>query len=172
MTSAVPERVRWAVETLGVEPGEHVLELGCGSGVAAALVCERLVEGHVLAIDRSPIEIERARRRNAPHLASGRLALEAVELVDLDVGKARFDKAFAINVNVFWLSPATRELAVVRRALAPGGRFFLFYEAPEPERAREVAQRLAAALHAAAFTEREVLVPTPALVGCVSRPSA
>jgi protein-L-isoaspartate O-methyltransferase len=65
--------VRWAVETLAVQPPDRVLETGCGSGVAAAMVCGRLVEGRMLAIDRSSIQIERARRRNEPHLASGRL---------------------------------------------------------------------------------------------------
>jgi protein-L-isoaspartate O-methyltransferase len=73
MTAPVPERVRWAVETLSVRPGDRVLEIGCGSGLAAALICERLVEGRMLAIDRSPIQIERARRRNEAHVASGRL---------------------------------------------------------------------------------------------------
>jgi protein-L-isoaspartate O-methyltransferase len=63
MTSPVPERVRWAVERLAVQPSDRVLEIGCGSGVAATMICERLVEGQMLAIDRSEVQIERARRR-------------------------------------------------------------------------------------------------------------
>jgi cyclopropane fatty-acyl-phospholipid synthase-like methyltransferase len=85
--------VRWAVETLAVGPGDRVLEIGCGPGVAASRVCERLVGGKMLAIDRSPIQIERTRKRNEAHLASGRLEVEGVELADLDVGARRFDKA-------------------------------------------------------------------------------
>ena len=41
----------------------------------------------------------------------------------------RFDKIFAVNVNVFWLKPE-KELAVIRNLLAPGGRLYLFYEPP------------------------------------------
>ena len=168
----VPERVRWAIETLGVQPGDRVLEIGCGSGVAAALICERLADGRMLANDRTQIQIEHAARLNAAHVASGRLSLETVELADLAVADARFDKVFAINVNLFWLGPATAELAAVRRALAPGGTLFLFYEAPAPETARRVTERLSALLQAEAFTEPEILTASPRLVGCLTRPPA
>jgi trans-aconitate methyltransferase len=40
-----------------VRPGERLLEIGCGSGVAAALVCARLDDGRLLAIDRSPVQL-------------------------------------------------------------------------------------------------------------------
>jgi cyclopropane fatty-acyl-phospholipid synthase-like methyltransferase len=164
--------VRWAVETLAVQPGDRVLEIGCGSGVATAMICERLVQGQMRAIDRSAIQIERARRRNEAHLASGRLSLQTVELADLDLGCARFDKIFAINVNLFWLGPARAEIDAVRRALAPGGRLFLFYETPAPERARHAAERLTGVLQAEAFTEQQWLTPTPTLFGCVTAPRA
>jgi cyclopropane fatty-acyl-phospholipid synthase-like methyltransferase len=170
MTTPVPERVRWAVETLAVQPGDRVLEIGCGSGVATAMICERLVEGQMLAIDRSAIQIECARRRNEVHLASGRLSLEAVELADLDVGDARFDKVFAINVNLFWLGPAKAEVDAVRRVLAPGARLFVVYETTGPERARHAAERLTAVLQAEAFAEPGWLTPTPTLFGCVTAP--
>jgi hypothetical protein len=50
--------------------------------------------------------IDRTRRRPPQHIASGRLALETVGVASLDRGEARFDKAFADNVNVFWTTPA------------------------------------------------------------------
>jgi protein-L-isoaspartate O-methyltransferase len=49
----VPERITWAVEQLDLAPTHRVLEFGCGPGVAAALVAERVTEGSLLAIDRS-----------------------------------------------------------------------------------------------------------------------
>jgi cyclopropane fatty-acyl-phospholipid synthase-like methyltransferase len=166
--AAVPERVRWAVDTLDVRPGDRMLEIGCGPGLAAKLICERLVDGRMLAIDRSPIQIQRARRRNEGCLASGRLSLEAIEVAALETGEARFDKVFAINVNVFWLGPATKELAAVRRALAPRGRLFLFYEPQSAERARQAVERVTTRLRAEGFKGPEVLAPTLTLVCCVS----
>jgi hypothetical protein len=126
----------------------------------------------MLAIDRSAIQIERARRRNEAHLASGRLTLEAVSLADLDVAAAQFGKVFAINVNVFWIGPASDELARVSEVLLPGGTLFLFYEAPSPARARMAAERVAAVLEPVGFTTPEILAPAPTMLCCTSRPAA
>ena len=49
-TRAVPERLLWAVKVLGLGPDDHLLEIGCGSGAAVALICEQLVGGRTVAI--------------------------------------------------------------------------------------------------------------------------
>jgi cyclopropane fatty-acyl-phospholipid synthase-like methyltransferase len=162
----VPERVRVAVEALAVDPGERLLEIGCGSGVAASLVCERLRGGTMLAIDRSEKQIERARRRNERHLVSGRLALAPVALADLDLGERRFDKIFAVNVNVFWTERAATEIAKVSEALASGGTLLLFYESPGAARARDAAERAAANLRSGGFAGPEVASLAETVVYC------
>jgi ubiquinone/menaquinone biosynthesis C-methylase UbiE len=45
VADAVPPRLLWAVERLSVEPDDHLLEIGCGSGVAVSLICDRLGDG-------------------------------------------------------------------------------------------------------------------------------
>jgi SAM-dependent methyltransferase len=172
VAGGVPERIRWAIETLDIEEADRVLEIGGGPGVAASIICERLDTGRMVLIDRSATAIERTRRRNAEHVSSGLLELETVALGDFEPGDSRFDKAFAVNVNVFWTGPATEELARVREALAPGGTLFLFYETPSAGRAREVAARVGEALSANGFAEPAIRGSAAEMVCCVAGPRA
>src|SRR5688500_14121732 len=128
MAGRPSERFLWAVDTLEVRPADHLLEVGCGHGVAVSLVCERLKGGTITAIDRSPKMIEMATRRNREHVDAGRAVLQAVALEGADLGDRRFDKAFAFNVAPFWQRPEAA-LGVVRQHLAPDGTFHLFWDA-------------------------------------------
>jgi SAM-dependent methyltransferase len=149
---AVPDRVRWAVEVLDPDPAEAILEIGCGPGVAAALVCERLDTGGLLAVDRSPVAIKRTAQRNAAHLASGRLAVRESALDALVVPPHCLDTAFAINVNLFWVRRPDRELAVLGRALRPDGILHVLYGAARPTAAERVTSTVSTALRTHGFT--------------------
>jgi ubiquinone/menaquinone biosynthesis C-methylase UbiE len=125
----VSERLRSVVEQLNVRPDDRVLEIGCGHGVAATLVCERLEGGHLTAIDRSAKMIRAAARRNAAHVEAGRAEFLVATLEDLDLGERRFDKIFAVRVGLFHRAPE-RARALAERWLAPGGKLFVFYDRP------------------------------------------
>jgi len=153
----VAERIAWAVETLGVEPGDQVLEIGCGPGVAVSLVCERLAgEGQIVAVDRSAKMIAAAERRNAEHVAAGAAVLVPAAFADADLGGRRFDKVFAIHVGVFERGQPGLELHRVRELLADGGSFHLAYQPLDPERAHGTAAQLAERLTANGFTVIDV----------------
>jgi len=125
----VSERLRSVVEQLDIRPDDRVLEIGCGHGVAATFVCERLEEGHLTAVDRSAKMIQAARRRNAAYIEAGRAEFLVTSLEDLDLGDRRFDKIFAVRVGQFHCDPE-RARSIVERWLAPGGAVFIFFDSP------------------------------------------
>jgi ubiquinone/menaquinone biosynthesis C-methylase UbiE len=125
----VSARLRAVVDRLGVEPGDRVLEIGCGHGVAATFVCERLTTGRLTAIDRSAKMIAAATRRNAPYVASGRAEFLVATLEDADLGDRRFDRIFAVRVGLFHREPE-RARALAERWLAPGGVLLTEYDGP------------------------------------------
>jgi ubiquinone/menaquinone biosynthesis C-methylase UbiE len=125
----MPDRIERFVAAMDVQPGDRVLEIGCGHGLAATLVCARLVAGRYVAADRSAKMIAAATRRNADFVASGVATFIHAPLETLDLGEARFDKVFAMRVRLFHDEPAQAgELAA--RWLAPGGRLFVEYDQP------------------------------------------
>lgn len=140
----IPERLVTAVDRLDVRPADHVMEIGCGPGLAAALICDRLVEGRLLAVDRSATAIDAAAARNAEAVAAGRARFVTAALEDVDpVEFDPFDKVLAVNVNLFWARPAQRELRLIADLLRPGGRLFLCYEPPGGERIAQMQSALA-----------------------------
>jgi ubiquinone/menaquinone biosynthesis C-methylase UbiE len=155
----VTERHEWVVEALSVQPADRLLEVGCGHGVAVSLVCERLGDGHITAIDRSRKMIEMATRRNREHVDSGRAAFHAAPFERADLGDERFDKVFASHVALFWREPA-KALPVVRRLLAPTGALYLFNQTPgwTAQAAREFADRLGELLRGNEFSVEDVRV--------------
>ena len=124
------ERLRAVVERLDVRPGDRVLEIGCGHGRAATFVCERLGQGRLTAIDRSPKMVAAAARRNSKYVAAGTAEFLVATLEDLDLGDRRFDKVFAVRVGLFHREP-DRAHALVERWLAEGGTVLACFDAPQ-----------------------------------------
>ena len=120
-------RLRAVVERLDVQPGDRVLEIGCGHGVAATFVCERLTTGRLTAVDRSPKMIAAAARRNAEYVEAGRAEFLVADLEQLELGERRFDKVFAVRVGLFHREPE-RARALVEPYLAPGGLVVSSYD--------------------------------------------
>ncbi len=141
MAGAVPTRIAWAIERLSVRPDETLLEIGCGRGVAAGLVCARLGEGRLVAIDRSHAAAAATRAANPVWIDADRLEVIAADMAGDALRDRRFDAAFAINVNLFWTEPDAA-IPAARGFLKPGGRLLLVYETPGRARAEDLAARL------------------------------
>lgn len=161
MSSAASARQQWAVSSIRLAPADRVLEVGCGHGVAATLICERLTTGRYLGIDRSETMIDRAERRNERHVAAGVAAFASCALVDLDSAE-RFDCVLAIHVGVFERGEPTAELEVVRRHLDVDGRLCVSAQPLAPDRLDATIAEITTRLSAGAFVVSDVVTGGPA----------
>ena len=128
MTKISP-RFRWMADMLPLDPGDRVLEVGCGHGVALGLIGERLTTGTITGVDRSPTMIATATRRNAALVDEGRVRLLTASLHEMDDEPGSFDLICAMNVASFLTYP-DRDLGAARRLLAPGGTLGVFAQLP------------------------------------------
>ncbi len=107
----VPELGAPALDLLAPQPGERILDLGCGDGA----LTERIAAAgaHVTAVDGSADMVRAARLRG--------LAAQVMDGQHLSF-RAAFDAVFS-NAALHWMPDAEAVVAGVARALKPGGRF-------------------------------------------------
>jgi ubiquinone/menaquinone biosynthesis C-methylase UbiE len=122
-TAAVNRR---AVERLDPEPGERILELGCGHGRTLRHVARRVGHGFVAGVDPSQVMLAVARRHLRGEIAAGRGRVDEGHAGRIPHADAAFDKAFSVHTLPFWprLDAGLREL---RRVLRPGGELLLVF---------------------------------------------
>jgi len=117
-------RNRWAVQLLDIQPTDHVVELGCGPGVAVAAAATQATHGLVVGVDHSQIMIRHARHRNRAAIQAGRVRLIHAPVQSLTISDESFNAALAVNTIGMWPDPTAR-LRELARLLQPGGRIAL-----------------------------------------------
>jgi trans-aconitate methyltransferase len=167
--SPIPPRIQWAVDLMDVQPGDNLLEIGCGPGAGAELICSRLETGKLFAIDRSESGVDRTRRRNQKYVDAGRLTVRQIDLATLRVPVKRLSKVFAFNVNLFWVRDCADEVALLRDRVLPGGAVYLFYEANRPELVPNIVRKASEALTSGGFRVRVVEQKAPPVVGIIGK---
>lgn len=110
------------VDTLGIEKGQKVLDLGCGDGTTAIPAAK--LGAHVLGVDIARNLVEAGNRRAREHgLANLRFQEgDATNLAELQ------DKAFDLVVSIFGAMFAPKPFDVARemvRVTRPGGRIVM-----------------------------------------------
>ncbi len=165
----IPPRIRWAVDVMDVQPNDNVLEIGCGPGAGAELICERLQTGRLFAIDRSESGVDRTKRRCAKHVEAGRLTVRQIDLATLRVPVKRLTKVFAFNVNLFWVRDCADEVALLHDRVVPGGAVHLFYETKMPGLVPNIVKKTSENLASAGFRISVVDQLAPPVVGIIGR---
>ncbi|WP_165969075.1 methyltransferase domain-containing protein [Actinomadura sp. KC06] len=120
LEEAVHRITRKVVDTLGVRPGEHVLDAGCGQGEPARYLA-REFGARVTGVSVSAAEIDDAIRRTKGTDLADRVRFEYGDYTDLPYPDGTFDAVLVIEALMYSpdLDRALRELF---RVLRPGGR--------------------------------------------------
>jgi SAM-dependent methyltransferase len=148
-----------AMEALGLEPGEVVLDLGCGPGTTAIELAARVrPDGRVVGVDISPAMIEAATRR-ATKAGVSNARFVAVDAQTDDLGQ-NFDAAYS-RFGVMFFPDPTAAFANIHGALRPGGRFASVVWGPLTDNPWMFVPTLAAA----PVLEAELTIPGPSEPG-------
>ncbi len=108
----VPRLAGGVVEWLNPQPGERILDLGCGDGQLTAQLAES--GARVEGVDASASMVAAARRRGIP--------VTEASAEKLPFSNGEYDAVFS-NAALHWVRNQDAMLAEVRRVLGPGGRF-------------------------------------------------
>jgi SAM-dependent methyltransferase len=171
LRSSNRKRNVWAVELLGVEPTDHVLEIGFGPGIAIRELSRRATHGLVRGVDHSEVMVRQARRRNRDAVGEGRVALRRASAEDLPAFEEPFEKVLAVNNMGMWRDPDER-LKELRSLMRPGGRIAIVSQPRCPGATAQTTvaagREIAARLTEAGFTRirSETLALKPPVV-CV-----
>jgi trans-aconitate 2-methyltransferase len=115
---------RWGAEVLDrlpLEGDETVLDAGCGTGRVTELLLDRLVVGHVVALDRSASMLTEARRRLAPF--ADRVTFVEADLLALapdSLGALAPVDAVLSTATFHWVPDHDRLFANLASVMRPG----------------------------------------------------
>lgn len=115
------EVAEYSLECLALTRGQHVLEVGCGSGVFLPLLADAVKpEGRVTGIDHSPSFVAEARERIHDLGLLDSVTVETADAYTLPFSDDAFDAAHCERVLMHLDDPA-EALREMRRVVSPGG---------------------------------------------------
>lgn len=112
------------LEVLDLRPGQHVLDLGCGSGGIARYIAEK-TGARVTGLDFAETVITEVRRRDPK--GSGNPEFLHGDINALEFAPSTFDAIVSLD-TLYWVDDLERTLADLSAILKPGGQLAVFME--------------------------------------------
>jgi SAM-dependent methyltransferase len=109
---------RMAMDRLDPRPGQHIVDLGCGTGLTTLELALRVAPGgRAIGVDIAAALLERARERAAAADIDN-IDFEHADVQSSDLGRAHFDGAFSRFGVMFFADPVAA-FANIHRSLKP-----------------------------------------------------
>ena len=111
---------RALLDQAGIEPGQRVLDLACGTGTLAILAAERCPGAEIVGLDGDPAILERARAKARE--AGAELSFEHGFSTELPFEDSSFDRVLStLFFHHLTSADKLRTFSEIERVLKPGG---------------------------------------------------
>ena len=145
MNKGHSELTDWALCHIKTEPGDYVLDVGCGGGKTVGKLSNMVGNGKVYGIDYSDLCIKKAEKLNHKNVLCGKVKLQKATVSALPFDSEKFDLVTAVETYYFW-PDKLNDLREIWRVIKPGGRIMLVFEMlkdkNDPEKWSKVEERL------------------------------
>jgi SAM-dependent methyltransferase len=131
----------WGLAHISVQPGQTILDIGCGGGVTVARLAARSTPGKVYGIDFSEASVAASKQANHAGIAAGQVEILHGSVSHLPFPDAMFDLVSAVETHYYWPN-LVADFQEVLRVLKPGGAFILIAEAYKGGKHDELLQKL------------------------------
>lgn len=118
--------IREVLSTLDIQPQEVALDIGCGGGLALALMAEKCAK--VYGLDYSEASVAKARRKNKAAIGAGKVEVSQADVAEMAFPTETFDLVTAFETIYFWSDPP-ESFRRIHQSLKPGGRLAIAVEA-------------------------------------------
>lgn len=92
----------WALQSLKIEDGYSILDVGCGGGGNISRLLKRYPHSVIKGVDYSHISVDMSKKNNIDEIAEGRCEITYGNVVNLPYDEASFDLVTAFETVYYW----------------------------------------------------------------------